>query len=35
MITILNDYRQQCATRLADIGLYLENYVGVGRLFIP
>lgn len=29
------DYRQRCATRLADIGLYLDDYVGAGRLFIP
>lgn len=28
-------YREQCATRLAEIGLYLDNYRGVGRLFIP
>lgn len=29
------DYRQRCATRLADIGLYLKDYIGAGRLFIP
>lgn len=28
-------YREQCATRLAEIALYLEDYRGVGRLFIP
>jgi len=28
-------YREQCATRLAEIGLYLDNDRGAGRLFIP
>jgi hypothetical protein len=28
-------YREQCATRLAEIVLYLDNYLGTGRLFIP
>jgi hypothetical protein len=28
-------YRERCATRLAEIGLYVEDYLGVGRLFIP
>jgi hypothetical protein len=28
-------YRDRCATRLAEIGLYLEDYLGVGRLFVP
>jgi Tfp pilus assembly pilus retraction ATPase PilT len=29
------EYRQRCATRLAEIGLYLTDYLGTGRLFIP
>jgi hypothetical protein len=29
------EYREQCSTRLVDIMLYLDNYLGVGRLFIP
>ena len=28
-------YRDACATRLLDIVLYPEDYVGAGRLFIP
>ncbi|MEA3339799.1 MAG: ACP S-malonyltransferase, partial [Chloroflexota bacterium] len=28
-------YREQCATRLLEIGLDLENYLGTGRIFIP
>lgn len=28
-------YREQCATRLVEIGLDLENYLGTGRIFIP
>ena len=28
-------YRVACATRLAEIGMYLETYRGVGRLYIP
>jgi hypothetical protein len=28
-------YRQKCATRLIEILLDLENYRGVGRIFIP
>ena len=28
-------YREQCAVRLVDILLDLENYRGVGRVFIP
>ncbi|HBL13264.1 MAG TPA: ACP S-malonyltransferase, partial [Cyanobacteria bacterium UBA11162] len=28
-------YREQCAVRLVDILLDLENYRGVGRIFIP
>ena len=30
-----NIYRQQCALRLIDILINLENYLGAGRLFIP
>jgi hypothetical protein len=29
------DYRQRCAERLIEIVVDLENYRGVGRLFIP
>jgi len=32
---IERDYREQCCARLVDIVLYLDNYLGVGRLFIP
>lgn len=28
-------YRELCAERLLEIGLYPENYLGIGRLFIP
>jgi hypothetical protein len=28
-------YRERCATRLAEIVLYLDDYRGAGRLFIP
>jgi hypothetical protein len=28
-------YREQCAKRLAEVVLYIENYLGVGRLYIP
>jgi hypothetical protein len=28
-------YRRRCATRLTEIVLYLDNYRGTGRLFIP
>jgi hypothetical protein len=28
-------YREQCAIRLLEIGLDLDNYLGAGRLFIP
>jgi hypothetical protein len=30
-----SEYRQRCATRLIEILLYLENYLGAGRIFIP
>ena len=29
------EYREQCVERLIEIALYLENYLGVSRLFIP
>ncbi len=29
------DYREQCVDRLIEIVLDIENYMGVGRLFIP
>lgn len=29
------DYRNRCATRLAEICLEIERYLGTGRLFIP
>ncbi len=28
-------YRAQCTARLAEIVIYLDNYLGSGRLFIP
>ena len=28
-------YRQKCGTRLIEVVLDLENYLGVGRIFIP
>ena len=28
-------YRQDCAERLLEIVVYLDDYLGVGRLFIP
>jgi hypothetical protein len=28
-------YREQCVDRLIEIVLDMENYMGVGRLFIP
>jgi hypothetical protein len=31
----LADYRQQVANRLAEIILYLEDHLGLGRIFIP
>jgi hypothetical protein len=32
---LLPDYRQQAVYKLVEIMLYLENYLGVGRLYIP
>jgi len=29
------EYREQCVDRLIEIALYIENYLGVNRLFIP
>jgi predicted nuclease of predicted toxin-antitoxin system len=29
------EYREQCSARLADVALFIENYLGVSRLFIP
>lgn len=29
------DYREQCSLRLFDIILNIDNFLGVGRLFIP
>ena len=29
------EYREECIDRLIEIALYLENYLGVSRLFIP
>jgi hypothetical protein len=29
------DYREQCVERLIEIVFYIENYLGVSRLFIP
>lgn len=28
-------YREDCAARLLEIAVYLDEYLGVGRLFIP
>ena len=30
-----SSYRQKCATRLIEILFDLENYLGVGRIFLP
>ena len=32
---LLPDYRQQAAHNLAEVIIYLENYLGVGRIYIP
>ncbi len=29
------EYRERCVTRLVDIVLDLDNYLGVARMFIP
>jgi len=30
-----SSYRQRCATRLIEILFDLDNYLGVGRIYIP
>jgi hypothetical protein len=32
---IEREYREQCSARIADLILYVENYLGVGRIYIP
>lgn len=32
---IEREYRERCSARLVDIVFFIENYLGVGRLFIP
>jgi predicted nuclease of predicted toxin-antitoxin system len=32
---VQKEYRDRCEDRLLDIVLYLENYLGTGRMFIP
>lgn len=32
---IEREYREKCVDRLIEIALYLDNYLGVSRLFIP
>ncbi len=29
------DYRERCVNRLVEIVIYIENYMGVSRIFIP
>ena len=29
------DYRRRCAARILEIVLYLDDYLGTGRIFIP
>jgi hypothetical protein len=29
------EYRERCAERLIEIAVDIDNYTGVGRLFIP
>lgn len=29
------DYRERCVERLVEIAIYIDNYMGVSRLFIP
>lgn len=31
----ISEYREKCATRIAEIILDVENYLGTSRLFIP
>ena len=30
-----SEYRERCVTRLVEITLYIENYLGTRRIFIP
>ncbi len=32
---IERQYCEQCSARIADVVLYIENYLGVSRIFIP
>jgi hypothetical protein len=32
---LLHDYRQQAVHKLVEIIIYLENYLGIGRIYIP
>jgi hypothetical protein len=32
---LISDYRQQATHKLVEIILYLENYLGVGRIYLP
>jgi hypothetical protein len=32
---LLSDYRQQAVHKLVEVLIYLENYLGVGRIYIP
>jgi predicted nuclease of predicted toxin-antitoxin system len=32
---IEKEYRERCGSRLLDVILYLDNYLGAGRIFIP
>jgi hypothetical protein len=32
---IEREYRERCCARLAEVVLYLDNYLGINRLFIP
>lgn len=32
---IASDYRAQCAERIVEILLYLDSYLGAGRLYVP
>lgn len=30
-----SSYRRRCAERLVEVALYLEDYLGTGRVYIP
>jgi predicted nuclease of predicted toxin-antitoxin system len=32
---VQKEYRDRCQSRLLEIVLYLDNYIGAGRIFIP